>query len=232
MLHKIYPKQIPVPAFLSTLLTEMYPAIPWEQVEMYEGMPWFAPKWAGAIVLPNGWHYRKMRIYFKHFDALSPSGLSTIAHEGTHILQAFELQNAYGLGYFRGFIIYYNILSALQMLKLLGKVPLKSLNKTAYRSHPMEIPAYRQGDNAFRCMLEFYAASGYQKKIDEAGCSEAFMQKNPDLIRLTSGTDYGRNWVKYLVGAIITFPIMLANPVIEIVLKIVFYLPFLYRKSK
>ncbi|MBX7240229.1 MAG: hypothetical protein K1X92_00675 [Bacteroidia bacterium] len=228
MIWKVYPRLLEVPPFLADFLNRMYPAVPWQKVRFYEGMPWFAPKWASAIVLPHPWHFNTMCVYYKQFDFLSPTGLSTIAHEGMHILQAFELQKAKGLGYYRGFLIYYNILSLIRMFQLLGKVSLKKLNKSAYRSHPMEIPAYNQGDKVFKYLHEYYADNQYSKLLHHHEVVSAFMDKYPDLVKINSGTRYDKSIPKYFAGALITIPIALVNPVILIFLKGILFLPYLF----
>ncbi len=232
MLRNVYPRRIEIPPFLSDFLSRMYPTIRWNQVHFYEGMPWFAPKWAGAIVLPHPFHYNQMCVYYKHFDCLSPSGLATIAHEGMHLLQAFELQNAIGLGYYRGFLIYYNILSVIRTVALAGKVPFKKLNKLAYRTHPMEIPAYRQGDKLHQCLHEYYSNKQYSKLLHHKDVVPDFMNTYPDLVCTKSQTQYNRSLMKYLGGAIITIPIALLNPVILIILKTILFFPYLYFQKK
>ncbi len=233
MIQKIFPKPRKLPESLCTLLREMYPNIPWKKVQFYEGMPWFAPRWASAIVLPHHWYYRTMCVFFKKFEFHTPSGISTLVHEAMHVQQAYELQHKISWGFNQGFIIYYNILSVIRTFQLLGKVPLKSLNTMAYRTHPMEIPAYNQGDKVYYCLHQYYKERGYAKLLhQDASVVLDFLKKNPDLTISQSGTHYRKNSFKLLGGLFITLPISVIAPLCLIILKILFFLPQQYYRSR
>jgi hypothetical protein len=113
------------------LLEFIYPSIPWNRIEFYEGLPWFtyffAP-YVTAQALPHFYSFGKFKIYLIKFDEERAQCLADIVHEGFHVLQAVNRWNGYGVGFFRGFTLEYT----------------SFFLKHGYRQNPLEIPAYDQ----------------------------------------------------------------------------------------
>lgn len=117
------------------LLKDLYPSVNWNRVDFYEGLPWFTPYIAPhltAQALPQFYSFSRYRIYTKNFDESKPQYLADIVHEGYHVMQAMQFWKGYGLGFFRGLMLYYNALFI----------------KHGYRSNPFEITAHDQ-ENRF-----------------------------------------------------------------------------------
>ncbi len=123
-------KHIPLPSTI-TLLKNLYPSVDWNRVDFYEGLPWFTPfiaPYVTAQALPQFYSFSRYRIYLKKFDESRAQCLADIVHEGYHVMQAMQFWNGYGIGFFRGLMLYYNALFV----------------KYGYRSNPFEITAHDQ----------------------------------------------------------------------------------------
>jgi hypothetical protein len=126
-----------------TLLKDIYPSIDWKRVDFYEGLPWFTPyiaPYVTAQALPQFYSVHRYSIYIRKIDESRAQCLADIIHEGYHILQAMHLWKGYGIGFFRGLMIYYIAL----------------FPKYGYRQHPFEVPAY---DQEYR-FLDYCAKNG------------------------------------------------------------------------
>lgn len=145
-LQRLFPQRIQPPPQLLAFLRRMYPNIPWQKVQIYEGLPWFLPGWVSGIVLPASLHHQNFHIYLKKWDYQSVTNLSTLVHEAYHVQQAFDLGQGRGVGWFRGFLFRYFG----YYLQAYLRHP-----QQAYRQHPMEIPAFGQGDTFFNDFLAF-----------------------------------------------------------------------------
>lgn len=113
------------------LLKDLYPSVNWNRVDFYEGLPWFTPfiaPYVNAQALPQFYSFSRYRIYIQKFDESRAQCLADIVHEGYHVMQAMHFWKGYGLGFFRGLMVYYNALFL----------------KYGYRSNPFEITAYDQ----------------------------------------------------------------------------------------
>ncbi|MBA3665683.1 MAG: hypothetical protein H0W61_15975 [Bacteroidetes bacterium] len=123
-------KHIPLPSTIR-LLHNLYPSVDWSRVDFYEGLPWFTPlvaPYVSAQALPHFYSFSRYRIYLKKYDESRGQCIADIVHEAYHILQSMQFANGYGVGFFRGFMIYYNALFV----------------KYGYRQNPFEITAYNQ----------------------------------------------------------------------------------------
>jgi hypothetical protein len=113
------------------VLRELYPNVNWKRVDFYEGLPWFTPLVAPYVTcqaLPKFYSFGGFRIYLRKFDEKRAQCVADIVHEAYHVMQGMHFNRGYGLGFFRGFMIYY--------IALFGKY--------GYRQNPFEIPAYDQ----------------------------------------------------------------------------------------
>jgi hypothetical protein len=127
-----FPEMITVPDHVRALLERVYPTVDWERVDFYRGWPHVLRR-AGfhAITVPDPHSVDRINVYFTP-DAWRPydrSGVSTIVHEGYHVLQIQEMAGGYGLGLARPFLVAY----------LAGWAG----NGFRYSRHPMEEAAYR-----------------------------------------------------------------------------------------
>lgn len=169
-LQSLFPQRIQPPPQLLVFLRRMYPNIPWQQVQIYEGLPWFLPDWVSGIVLPASLHHQNIHIYLKKWDYLTVTDLSTLVHEAYHVQQAFDLGKGRGVGWFRFFLLRYFG----YYLQTILRQP-----QQAYRQHPMEIPAYWQGDTFFK---EFLAFCALKPQTHLPNVLSEFMDKHPHLI--------------------------------------------------
>lgn len=113
------------------MLKTLYPAMNWDRVDFYEGLPWytsFVAPYVSAQALPQFYSLSRFRIYLRKFDESRAQCLADIVHEAYHIMQAMSFYKGYGLGIFRGFTIYY----------------IAVFIRHGYRNNPFEIPAYNQ----------------------------------------------------------------------------------------
>lgn len=148
MYRWVFPKEIKPNTEIYALLQGIYPTIDWQKVRFYEGLPWFMNgNFANAIVLPATWHTHKIHAYFANYQPSTPSGLSTIIHEGFHVLQYQDLGK--GFGFLRGFMVCYLAEYFQLFFKNIFEKGHLTANQIAYDQHPMETPAFRQ-DSDFR----------------------------------------------------------------------------------
>lgn len=144
----IYPKRVALSNAHQTLLTKMYPTADWQQVNIYEGLPWFMQgSFAIAAVLPAAFRRKRLHIYCKQYLPNHPELLYTLVHEGMHVLQYQELQQkAYGLefGFCRLFMYHYIgwYLKNWWKYKIREAKSWREAGYAAYRYHPMEIEVY------------------------------------------------------------------------------------------
>jgi len=113
------------------VLRELYPNVNWKRVDFYEGLPWFTPLVAPYVTcqaLPRFYSFGGFRIYLKKFDESRAQCVADIVHEAFHVMQGMHFNNGYGLGFFRGWMVYY----------------IAFFGKHGYRQNPFEIPAYDQ----------------------------------------------------------------------------------------
>lgn len=216
MSFRFFPKPIEPPEYVSFLLKGMYPTVDWTKVYFYEGLPWFLPKWTSAIVLPAALHHQSIRIYFSDFRAEDAVGLSTIVHEGMHVLQASDLWKAKGLGFFRGYVVWYLGLYFHTLWQNLGKYPAKEYWKKSYRYHPMEIPAYQQGDDFFEAFLAFHKKTNYKYWAHSTENMQAFLAENLQFVRLNSGITAHTGTFWKVLGATATLIIAVFFPFLQI----------------
>jgi len=205
-------KFTPSPPIL-TLLGALYPTIRWEEVAFYKGLPWYiSPKMANALVLPAGYGYKEIQIYFHHWQPNSCKGLSTLVHEAFHVLQFQNLQSK-GLSLLRNFLVVYiaHFIPAF-FAELFQKQSFSKAREKAYFGHPMEIPAYAQ-DNHFQTACY---AFGLSKMYGENSITneqiQAFVAKNQHLIQTNSGVTYPKNPIWYMLSFILILHLVILKP--------------------
>jgi hypothetical protein len=123
-------KYTPTPSTMQ-LLRDIYPGVNWNRVDFYEGLPWFTPSvapYVTAQALPQFYSLGRFRIYLTKFDESRAQCIADVVHEAFHIMQAMHFMKGYGIGFFRGWMLYY----------------IAYFGKYGYRNNPFEIPAYNQ----------------------------------------------------------------------------------------
>ena len=190
------------------LLRALYPTIRWEEVAFYKGLPWYiSPKMANALVLPAGYGYKEVHIYFHNWQTNSCRGLSTLVHESFHVLQFQDLQ-AKGLSLLRNFLVVYiaHFLPTF-LSELFQKRSFSQAREKAYLGHPMEIPAYAQDNNFEKACFAFGLSKMYgENSIIEADI-HAFVAQNLALIQIKSGATYPKNPLWYAISFILVLKI-------------------------
>jgi hypothetical protein len=133
------------------MLKTIYPTIDWTRVDVYEGLPWFTPffvPFVTAQALPQFYSCSRYSIYIRTMDESRAQCLADIVHEGYHILQAMQFGKGYGIGFFRGLMLYYIALYL----------------KYGYRENPFEIPAFDQ-EYRFLNYCEKHHIHGIEPKV-------------------------------------------------------------------
>jgi hypothetical protein len=174
------------------LLKSIYPTIDWRRVDFYEGLPWFTPlvaPYVTAQALPQFYSLGKYRIYIKKFDETQPGCVADIVHEAYHILQYMQIWKGYGIGFFRGLMVYYNAFFV----------------KYGYRQNPFEIPAY---DQEYRFM-KYCAANNISEIIpDKTSAPLKNIPADHDLITKDFSFKYDYN--KGILAATYVFCLVVA----------------------
>lgn len=157
------------------LLQDLYPTVNWSRVDFYEGLPWFTPilaPYVTAQALPQFYSFSHYRIYILKFEESRPKCIADIVHEGMHIVQSMKYLNGYGLGFLRGFSVYYGAL----------------FSKHGYRENPFEIPAYEQEyrflafcekytNNNLRMNTAIYTAAKKESSLIFTECKITYEEK-------------------------------------------------------
>lgn len=101
------PQLISIEADLLSLLQIVFPKLDFNNIQFYQGLPWFIMESkANAVTLPHSLSLYKINIYFQHFDPFTVKGLALIVHELVHA-QQYENFKLKGLGFIRPFTFYY-----------------------------------------------------------------------------------------------------------------------------
>lgn len=183
------------------VLRDLYPSVNWKRVDFYEGLPWFTPLVAPYVTcqaLPRFYSFGGFRIYLKIFDESRAQCVADIVHEAFHVLQGMHFAKGYGLGFFRGFMVYY--------IALFGKY--------GYRQNPFEIPAY---DQEFR-FLSYCEKKGLHgivpglQKGDLKGIHE-----ETALVFKDYKFKYGEKWFLLVASFFFCLLVSLVKPVIDVV---------------
>lgn len=194
-------KQIPLPSTIK-LLKDLYPAVDWNRVDFYEGLPWFTPliaPYVTAQALPQFYSFSRYRIYLKIFDESRAQCLADIVHEGYHVMQAMHFWNGYGLGFFRGLMVYYNALFL----------------KYGYRSNPFEITAY---DQEYR-FLDYCEKHGLHGIVPEVtpGAFNNISRERP-LVFSRYQFRYGESYFALAVSFIFCSLVTVIKPVVDLLI--------------
>lgn len=127
----VFPKRVYPSERVMNMLRVIYPNLSLEKIGFYEGIPWFtryvAP-YVTAQALPATYSFRRLNIHVAKYDENNCSVLADIVHEAYHMVQYERFGNAWGIGFFRTFLVYYNACFITR----------------GYRNNPFEIPAYEQ----------------------------------------------------------------------------------------
>lgn len=127
----VFPKRIYPSERVMAILEVIYPNLNFNKIRFYEGIPWFtryvAP-YVTAQALPATYSLRKLNIHVAKYDESNSSILADVVHEAYHMMQYERFGKAWGLGFFRTFLVYYNACYITR----------------GYRNNPFEIPAYEQ----------------------------------------------------------------------------------------
>jgi hypothetical protein len=130
-IRSLFPRRVYPSERVMHILKAIYPSLNWNEIRFFEGIPWFAKyvaPYVTAQALPATYRLRKLDIHVKNYDEGSCSVLADIVHEAYHIVQYERFGKAWGLGFLRAFIVYYNACFITR----------------GYRNNPFEIPAYEQ----------------------------------------------------------------------------------------
>lgn len=195
------------------MLSVIYPTLDWDRVSFYEGLPWFTPlvaPYVTAQVLPDFYSFGKYRIYLKKIDESRAQCLADIAHEGFHILQAMHFGKGYGIGFLRGFMIYYLVLFFTQ----------------GYRMNSLEIPAYDQ-EYRFLSYCSKHGLHGIIPKVRPQALTE--ISKEKDLIFRSARLEKKINPLLLLVSFVLCILIAVLRPLCDV---IVFGLSLLAPRNK
>lgn len=196
-------------------LEKLYPEIDWRRVEFYEGLPWFTPliaPYVSAQALPDFYSFSKYRIYIRIFDESRPQCLADIVHEGFHVLQAMRFFKGYGIGFLRGFMIYYNAVFA----------------KFGYRNNPFEIPAY---DQEFRFLgaCEKIGLHGISSKVERHDIEKIAEEK--DLVFYKDDFKYKESPLLLIVSFIFCVFVTIIRPFADILVFLVSRLLLSHRRT-
>lgn len=172
------PPEIEKPVGVIKMLEAVYPTIEWNKVKFYDGLPWFTSIFAprtNAITLPGTYGFHTIVIHFKNFDPYSIKGMSTIVHEGFHVLQFSEIGTG-RMGWYRKFMIQY-----------LGWCI--KLGKNCYANHPMEKQAYTfeaQFSEGYKAVGDSIFEEASTLSYNENALYE-LMETHPHLLKIESG---------------------------------------------
>lgn len=192
------------PSTLS-ILKDLYPTINWKRVDFYEGLPWFTPlvaPYVTAQALPRFYSFGGYRIYLRKFDESRAQCIADIVHESFHILQGMHFTKGYGIGFFRGWMIYY----------------ISLFIKYGYRNNPFEIPAY---DQEYR-FLEFCTKNGIHG-ITPKVPSNAFenISREKSLVFPDIQFKYKENFLMLIGGFLFCAIVTVIKPVADTLLFVV-----------
>jgi len=181
------------------LLRDLYPGIDWKRVDFYEGLPWFTPSvapYVTAQALPQFYSLGRFRIYLTKFDETRAQCLADIVHEAFHIMQAMHFMKGYGLGFFRGWMLFY----------------IAYFIKYGYRSNPFEIPAYNQ-EYRFLNFCEQHNIPG----ISPAVSPDAFraVKEDSSLVFPKYYHEYNENILLLFASLLFCIIITVLKPVID-----------------
>ena len=127
----VFPRRVQPSERIMNILKVIYPTLNWDKIQFFEGIPWFAKivsPYVTAQALPSTYSLRKLNIHVSRYSEDSCAVLADIVHEAYHMVQYERFQKAWGIGFFRTFIVYYNACFLTR----------------GYRNNPFEIPAYEQ----------------------------------------------------------------------------------------
>lgn len=175
----VKPPEIEKPACVLKTLEKIYPTIDWKKVKFYDGLPWFTALFAprtNAITLPGTYGFHNIVIHFKKFDPYTTKGISTVIHEGFHVLQFNEIGTG-KVSWIRKFMIQY-----------LGWCI--KLGKNCYVNHPMEKEAYEfesRFSTRYKSLSQPICGGTSTLPTFHPAALAELINKHPSLIQRSSG---------------------------------------------
>jgi hypothetical protein len=195
------------------LLKDVYPSIDWTRVDFYEGLPWFTPYLAPFVTaqaLPQFYSFSRYSIYIRTMDESRAQCLADIVHEGYHILQAMHFSKGYGIGFFRGLMVYY----------------IAFYTKYGYRQNPFEIPAFEQ-EYRFLDYCEKHYIHGIEPKVPYNAFKH--VTEEPSLIFRDYPFQYKESNWRLLVSCLFCALVTLIKPLAD---AAVFIIGIFFQKKK
>ena len=198
-IRAVFPRRIQPSERVMNILKVIYPTLNWKHIRFYEGIPWFAKyvaPYVTAQALPATFSLRKLNIHVKKYDENSCGVLADVVHEAYHMVQYERFQKAWGLGFLRTFIVYYN---ACYLTR-------------GYRNNPFEIPAYEQ-EYAFHRFCSThkispanpYDAEALNQMVDQTELRTHFIEYK-----------YEGKFVHLALSFLFTVIVAITKPIIEI----------------
>lgn len=151
----LFPEEVELPEETRRALAALYPSLDLGRVRFHRGIPHFLARIGSGITLPGVLAPRLCRIYIRRWawHPETPDGLALLAHEAFHALQMQEVGP--GVGMVRPFIVLYLACAA-------G-------NGFHYRSHPLEVDAYRFEGRLRSFLASAPAAALAEIAVDTSG---------------------------------------------------------------
>lgn len=204
------PTEIEKPECVLRLLQKIYPTVDWDKVKFYDGLPWYTSTFAPstvAITIPGTYGVNNIRIYFRDFAPCSCQGLTTIVHEGFHVLQYNDIGTG-GLGWIRLFMIEY----------------LGCTISNGYDNNPMEIAAYEY-DAQFRACCNTLEKPICDCSKDPPSFNQDALNQLiincPTLIKENSGFKYNCGFFPAVLGVILVLLIAILLPVADLIFYVI-----------
>lgn len=206
-IHSLFPKRVYPSDRVMQILKVIYPSLNWNEINFYEGIPWFAKyvaPYVTAQALPDTYSLRKLNIYVKRYDENSCNVLADIVHEAYHMVQYERFAKAWGIGFLRTFIVYYN---ACYLTR-------------GYRNNPFEIPAYEQ-EYAFQRFCNTHRITlNNPNDLEKLGTLVDQTQLRTHNIEYK----YGGRTIHLVLSFLFTLAVAIVKPITEIILLGVYFI--------
>jgi hypothetical protein len=195
------------------VLKTIYPGVNWDRVDFYEGLPWFTPvvaPYVNAQALPQFYSLNRFRIYLRKFDESRAQCVADIVHEAFHVMQAMHFRRGYGIGFFRGWMLFY----------------IAHFLREGYRNNVFEIPAYDQEFRFLQACLK-HGLHGVVPKVDPEKLKNVVSEK--DLLYPSYKYRYSGSFLYLPLSFLICLAVTVIKPFADLVL---FVVSFPARKNK
>lgn len=194
------------------VLHTIYPSVDWSRVDFYEGLPWFTPvvaPYVNAQALPQFYSFSRFSIYLRKFDESRAQCIADIVHEAFHVMQAMRFGKGYGIGFFRGWMVYY----------------IAHFLREGYRHNHFEIPAYNQEFRFLQACAK-HKVPGIVPKVDPQKIRSILGEK--ELIFSSFDYKYAGNFFFLAASFLISTVVTVTKPVAD---SLMFLLTFPARKK-